>query len=269
MQKNSYFIILLLLTSLSYGQTTYIDISVSSAVQAADEHFRVYLDDYNTAIVTWPIDRVEQRELLASGSWGPWELTSPIPLGYDGSRYYFTTSVTKRTQIRFADPVSGGTAYSNTLTVSVRDQEYNWIEARSFDENGDEISRARQYFDKEGRVTQSQSLDPEHDELFASEPLYDDLDRTVGQTLSAPIGQSQFDFKEGFATVDGDAQSVENVVHTIGIVRVGGYLGVVKRTDGDVVVLVGPEPAIAAVIGAHHGTLLRFDQSVDPAALGC
>ncbi|MEL7146881.1 MAG: hypothetical protein AAFO69_10965, partial [Bacteroidota bacterium] len=204
MQKIRYTVVFFLLVSICYGQTTYMEISVASPKQSVEEDFKVFLDSYNTSFVTFPIDRVEKRELLSSGYWGAWETTQPVPLGYDGSRYFFTTQISRTTQIRFAEDVSGGTAYSNVLTMQVRDSDYHWIESRVFDENGQEVAKSRQYFDEEGNGLQSQSLDIEHNEVFASESLYDNLERAVGRTLDAPIGKSQFEYNAGFATVNGE-----------------------------------------------------------------
>ncbi|WP_421762850.1 RHS repeat-associated core domain-containing protein [Ekhidna sp.] len=92
-----------------------------------------------------------------------------------------------------------------TITINVIEYiaDYHSITTTAFDNEGI-IGKSASYFDNAGKSLQSQSLSPETDEIFASEPLVDNYDRVVGQTLSAPIGRNSFGFKEDFITVDGN-----------------------------------------------------------------
>ncbi|MEQ8627859.1 RHS repeat-associated core domain-containing protein [Ekhidna sp.] len=96
--------------------------------------------------------------------------------------------------------------YTPTVTINVVEYipDYHSITSTSYDNNGP-ISKSAQYFDDTGKALQSQSWSPEENEVFASEPLYDNYDRAVGQTLSAPIGRNEISgFKSDFATKGGE-----------------------------------------------------------------
>ncbi len=99
------------------------------------------------------------------------------------------------------------------------DENLNWVEAVSFDENGEKISRSKNYFDLGGRQLQSQhvvfSQNPQEvgDVVFATQTLADALEREVLATLPAPVkhfdrdGDYEVDFRyDGYFMLDEASQ---------------------------------------------------------------
>jgi hypothetical protein len=113
--------------------------------------------------------------------------------------------------------------WGQTLTVDVNvllnDDALNWTFVRSFDGIKDAygdlsvVSESKNYFDQRGQALQSQTktfhkqttneTETEKPYVFASQPLKDKYDRTVGSTLSAPITQADFKYNSGFALAPG------------------------------------------------------------------
>jgi RHS repeat-associated protein len=65
--------------------------------------------------VSWPIDFVQKRE-FNNGVWGAWTNVS-TSLGYDGISNFWNVTLTAKTEYRLKEPVSGGTLYSNVISV--------------------------------------------------------------------------------------------------------------------------------------------------------
>ncbi|MEM7552431.1 MAG: RHS repeat-associated core domain-containing protein [Bacteroidota bacterium] len=94
------------------------------------------------------------------------------------------------------------------------DQEFNYIETISFDDYGNRITQARQFFDQEGKLEQSQYVSFEDQLIWASAALEDRYDRTVLNTMDAPvkfireegecgfIGAIDFDYVPDFVQFD-------------------------------------------------------------------
>jgi hypothetical protein len=101
--------------------------------------------------------------------------------------------------------------------VGQQAEEMNWTLSRSFDENGNVVSTSKTYFDEAGKALQSQTkvfLD-DRAEVFASQPVYDSLNRPVVSTLSAPVNQDQFAYKPNFITTGGEIPTDETFTNAI------------------------------------------------------
>ncbi len=112
------------------------------------------------------------------------------------------------TQIRarFHPSCSGDDyVYSNSITIDVIEYipDYHSITTIKRDNTG-VIGKSALYFNKSGLTLQTQSWNAQDDVIFASEPLYDNDNRAVGQTLAAPIGRNTLGFQTDFATIEGD-----------------------------------------------------------------
>lgn len=66
------------------------------------------------------------------------------------------------------------------------DVNLNWVQTRSFDENGLVKSETRVYMDQIGRSIQTQAKQFSKQNTLVSEPLFDSWGRAVGQSLAAP-----------------------------------------------------------------------------------
>ncbi|MBN8696071.1 MAG: hypothetical protein J0L87_06040 [Bacteroidetes bacterium] len=95
-----------------------------------------------------------------------------------------------------------GTALNKVLPPPVcsNDVNRNWISSRGFDGSGNIISESRAYSDYLGRTTQTQVKNLTENTVLAAQTIYDAYGRGVLQTLSAPINQSEFCYKDGFVT---------------------------------------------------------------------
>jgi Ig-like domain CHU_C associated len=102
-----------------------------------------------------------------------------------------------------------------TLTLNVQlgnfDNGLNWVFSRSFDGNMNEqgdlriLSESKNYFDQRGQALQSQVKTYHNNQphVFASQPLKDKYDRTVGSTMSAPIALPDFKYNSAFTLTTG------------------------------------------------------------------
>lgn len=139
---------------------------------------------------------------------GNWEVYSLVSQGSNHGLTYTDLVITEITKFkaRVVQACSGNpTQYLPEITLTPIEYvaDYNSITSTQYDENG-MIGKSVSYFDQAGRNLQSQSLNVAENEVFASQPIYDDYDRPAGQTQSAPIDRSTFGFKEEFATIDGN-----------------------------------------------------------------
>ena len=76
--------------------------------------------------------------------------------------------------------------YFSIINVPSSAYELNYIKSTQYDNRGP-YSSAVQFFDKRGKLVQSQSKNVTENQWLASQPLYDAYDRAAGQTLPAPI----------------------------------------------------------------------------------
>ena len=76
----------------------------------------------------------------------------------------------------------------------------NWIETTAYDRDGDVIASAKAYSNYLGKPLQTQQKNLTENQVMASQPIYDKYGRPVIQTLSAPVDQTQFCYKEDFVT---------------------------------------------------------------------
>ena len=133
--------------------------------------------------------------------------TSTYSIAYSGKFYE-----TFRYRAVLTSNCGGGTVTSDEVVIEVMDYapDYHSIKQTTLNEHGEKIGQSAQYFDQRGRLLQSQSWDKATNEVMASEPLYDKYDRSVGQSLQAPIGQTEIGYKLGFFTSDGQQYSYED-----------------------------------------------------------
>src|SRR5690606_1094651 len=75
----------------------------------------------------------------------------------------------------------------------------NWTFARSFDADGTVIGESKIFFDDNGRALQTQVKNIEAGHVLAIENLYDIGGQLTGSTMSAPINNADFSYKENFA----------------------------------------------------------------------
>ncbi|MEZ2339358.1 RHS repeat domain-containing protein [Mucilaginibacter sp. RCC_168] len=90
------------------------------------------------------------------------------------------------------------------------DFDKNWVNVISYDENGKEIGASKKFFDNNGKLIQTQIKNETTTQVLASQPLYDLQGRAVGNTLSAPINNAAFAYKNGFVTNGGNNYSYLN-----------------------------------------------------------
>lgn len=155
----------------------------------------IKLIDTSAPIKNWKIKR-------GSDAWVTYQNTSSKTISY-------TDTFEETTQIKALiqkDCPEQPNQYTPTITINVTEYipDYHSITSTSYDNVGP-IAKSAQYFDNSGKALQSQTWKPQENEVFASQPLYDNYDRTVGQTLSAPIGRDQIiGYKNNFATRGGN-----------------------------------------------------------------
>ncbi|MBO9620565.1 MAG: RHS repeat-associated core domain-containing protein [Niabella sp.] len=75
-----------------------------------------------------------------------------------------------------------------------------WIVTKALKANGAVKAISKQYFDKIGKATQGQSRNMTTGQILASEPVNDAYGRPAVSPLSAPVGSTNFGYKENFIT---------------------------------------------------------------------
>jgi len=168
------------------------------------------LQDYTSSIATSPTYTVTANNtyyLSARSNAGCWSLTStPLlvttyPADLTISSYDPANTVVQATRsIRLLPGFAstGGTFNSKIAFTAECNDNVNWTEESGFDQNGQTISRSRTYIDGLGNQLQSQSMDYLSGKVWATQPLYDNLNRAAGSTLPAPILESDFLLKKNF-----------------------------------------------------------------------
>ncbi len=76
--------------------------------------------------------------------------------------------------------------------------ELNWTISRTFDASGAVTGETKTFFDRMGRVMQTQTNNVDAGHVFASQPLYDVGGRQVGSTMAAPISNAAFNYRADF-----------------------------------------------------------------------
>tara|TARA_R110002096_G_scaffold186511_2_gene365572 strand:- start:4283 stop:9571 length:5289 start_codon:yes stop_codon:yes gene_type:complete len=95
------------------------------------------------------------------------------------------------------------------------DDNTNWKMSRTYSYNGQVLGAEIEFSDYRGRSLQSQSWSAVHDEVFATQPLYDTYGRMAIQTLGAPINTDKFCYQSTFITQsNGTAYSTANFEDT-------------------------------------------------------
>src|SRR5206468_3456897 len=109
-------------------------------------------------------------------------------------------SVTAFNAFGFSTATLSITANQGVPSSPAADLDKNWIYVRTYDENGNEIGAAKSFFDNNGKATQAQAKSETTGQVLASQTIYDLQGRGVISTLSAPINNSAFAYKNNFVT---------------------------------------------------------------------
>lgn len=80
------------------------------------------------------------------------------------------------------------------------DLDKNWVQTKSYDDDGNLVGESKSFFDRTGKALQSQVKSISAGHVLASQPVYDALGRPAVQTLAAPINNAGFAYKSGFVT---------------------------------------------------------------------
>ncbi|MCE2936453.1 MAG: hypothetical protein ACK50M_07450 [Cyclobacteriaceae bacterium] len=116
--------------------------------------------------------------------------------------------------LRGRDKDTGTWGPALTVTITVRpDNSINSITTRQFDGTAAEVTVAesKAYFDERGRSLQTQTKNLAQNAVLAAQGFEDKQERSVGSTLAAPIGTSDFRFAPFFALApDGSSYSARH-----------------------------------------------------------
>lgn len=104
-------------------------------------------------------------------------------------------------QLSFDHPAVRATTIEAQETAI--DQTMNWVDVKTFDEEGNVIHASRNYYDEFGRKIQTQIKNIEEDKILGTAILYDQLGRPAISTLPAPIMENtNFSYKGAFVSVE-------------------------------------------------------------------
>lgn len=87
-----------------------------------------------------------------------------------------------------------------TLSACSGDDNRNWMLTKTYDEQGNLSGMSKSYSDFLGRPLQVQTKNLTANQVLASQIIYDKHGRPVATSLSAPVDQTDFCFKEHFIT---------------------------------------------------------------------
>ena len=152
-----------------------------------------------------PIEKWQIKE--GSSDWIDYETTSSLVIFYAQN---FTEETKFRVVFLRDCPASQDPSYSDEVTIGVTPYipDFNKITTTNYTLSETEIAKSAIYYDEAGKAVQSQSKDFAFpNTIHVNEPLYDSYARKVGQTLTAPIDQSDLQYKLRFATVTGSPLS--------------------------------------------------------------
>lgn len=95
--------------------------------------------------------------------------------------------------------VPSGSTFSAKIVITSECNDFvNWTEQIAYDQNGQPISDGRTYQDGFGNTILSESIDFLSGKVWASQPLYDNLNNPSASTMPAPILESGFIYKNNF-----------------------------------------------------------------------
>jgi len=166
--------------------------------------------DYTSQVATAPTYVVTTNNtyyLAAYSTAGCWSATStPLvvttyPADLTISSYDPVNTVVQATHsIRLLPGfASTGGTFNAKIAFTAECNDYvNWTEQIGYDQNQQPVARSRTYFDGLGNTLQSQSMDYLSGKVWASQPLYDNLNQASASTLPAPIIESDFLLKKNF-----------------------------------------------------------------------
>jgi len=86
----------------------------------------------------------------------------------------------------------------------------NWTLNKVFDGDGKAIGETKTFYDNRGLMLQTQVKSFESQKTFTSQPIYDYLDRSAIQTLSAPKSTFDLEYQDNFVTTQGGQQYTED-----------------------------------------------------------
>jgi RHS repeat-associated protein len=116
--------------------------------------------------------------------------------------------------LRGRDKDTGTWGPALTLTITVRpDNSINSITTRQFDGTSAEltIAESKTYFDRRGKAMQTQTKNLAQNQVLAGQGIDDKQERSVGSTLTAPLGTTDFAYNPFFALAqDGTAYSARH-----------------------------------------------------------
>jgi RHS repeat-associated protein len=159
---------------------------------------------------------------------------TPVNAQQGGQNATYTTGSLQQTMYYKAEVISNGaSAFSNIATVTVlvpmgvaapsnitgdANGNMNWVKATVYNPSGNVIGAGKEFFDYSGQLLQSQNKvfyrlndNTVYTHVFASQPMKDQLGRTAGTTLAAPIDYAEFNYKSDFIQAsDGTAYGYKN-----------------------------------------------------------
>ncbi len=95
--------------------------------------------------------------------------------------------------------VPSGSSFNAKIVITSECNDFvNWTEQIAYDQNGQPISDGRTYQDGFGNTILSESIDFLSGKVWASQPLYDNLNNPSASTMPAPILESGFIYKNNF-----------------------------------------------------------------------
>ncbi|WP_131539021.1 RHS repeat domain-containing protein [Pedobacter nototheniae] len=92
----------------------------------------------------------------------------------------------------------GGSIVDSAPSNPSANNNLNWVSTKSYDEDGNVIGEDKSFFDKTGKLLQSQVKSLSVGHVLASQPVYDAQARAAISTLSAPTNNSEFNYKADF-----------------------------------------------------------------------
>ena len=95
--------------------------------------------------------------------------------------------------------VPSGSSFSAKIVITSECNDFvNWTEQIAYDQNTQPISDSRTYQDGFGNTILTESIDFLTGKVWASQPLYDNLNNPSASTMPAPILESGFIYKNNF-----------------------------------------------------------------------
>ncbi len=134
-----------------------------------------------------------------SGAVGVKVTTDPVDLVVDTNQP--SNSLIQASHSITLKPGFTGTTFNARIAITSECNDfYNWSEQIVYDQNGQPLSRAREYSSALGQSLQTQALDKASGMVWVTQPIYDKNNNATASTLPAPISENDFLFKKKFVT---------------------------------------------------------------------